>query len=170
MAEKHQSGAGLKVDRATWKSAISQANLIQAENPVISSVRVVLPIALLAEKEYPKGTLPLGRKPGKNSTIAYTIDWADKPSEKLEPLSYMEYVTLNHPIHGRSAYFQLELRRWDKTKFRKASSGITHLTKNDRGNVVLRQVVASESATEKILQRFVVYARKFFVQHCEFDE
>ncbi len=116
------------------------------------------------------------KRPPKRRRVSYItqkkvtnikIDWTDKLKQNEEVLRHGEFVIQVHPVHGKSMYYQLELTKWDKSTFKKTESGVTHLTKNDRGNVVLRQIVASEKAAPQLLEKFLVYCGKFFIQHCE---
>lgn len=95
------------------------------------------------------------------------LGWeADHPEARLSgPVEFF----IKHDKHfGRTMGFKVELFPWDKTRFKKTETGITHRTRNDRGVVELKQIVASPKALPKVLVQFMNYCGNFAIKHCEF--
>lgn len=180
MAEKHQSRQSRTASKETWLQDIKTILQTQRDNPSIATISICLPVGVLVETEE-VNTTTVGNISRKKIPRQYLIKPQTSVRKKITGLKYgwsedfpaaaivhhMEFVSEAHPRYGKSMQFQLELFPWDGSKFRKTETGVTHTTKNHRGNVVLRQTVASEKALSQVLGKFLDYGAVFLAQHCE---
>ncbi len=124
-------------------------------DPSINSLSCILPIGLLA-KSGANGKVETMR-------LGWTEDFKDWVPLRLVSFSIEKGPHLN----GIYTDFSLELFKWDGGPPNNATTGITHELQNKRGNVVIRQTVATEKKLKAILETFLTHASKVMIENCK---
>jgi len=162
MVKEPKSREGSATNKKVWYDKIKSVIELQKDNEHLNSTTTCLPIGLLikTDKQAQRFTF-------KDANITgLKFGWhEDNPG--LIPVYVVEFINETHPVFGKNMRFELELFPWDGSTFKKTESGVTHTLKNRRGNVVLRQTVASEKALPVMLNKFLKYCSKFLINHCE---
>lgn len=143
--------------KANWEASVKEIiKKYQTDTP-FNLIRAFLPIGILVELN--------GLKT--NNVVNFKIGWVED-FPKLRPVRLVSFSIEKGPgLSSVYTDFGLELFQWDSLPTVNYISGLSFIKRGERGSLIIKQTVATETKIKSVLEKFLNNASRIMVENCK---